>query len=61
MVMEASHVIGVGWERLVRGEGRGGTGVEGRREIGVVGVLEQHLAVSTRRGGLEVCEGRVVN
>ena len=60
MLVEASHVTGVGWQRLVRGEGRGGTGVEGR-EIGIVGVLEQHLAVSTGRGGLEVCEGRVVN
>jgi hypothetical protein len=64
-----SHVVGVRWEAFVERDGRCRATVEGTYRANVLGVLEGHLAVSTRRvgggrgdgGRMEVGEGRVVN
>jgi hypothetical protein len=69
MLEADSHVVGVRWQSFVERGGRCRTMVEGTGGTDVLGVLEEHLAVSTRVGGggrggrgrMEVGEGRVVN
>jgi hypothetical protein len=66
MVEAEGHVVGVRWQAFVKGDGRGRATVEGTSKTDVLGVLEEHLAVSARgvgggRGGMEVGESRVVN
>jgi len=69
MLEADSHVVGVRWQAFVKRDGRRLTTVEGISKTEVLGVLEEHLAVSARSvgggrgsaGGMEVGEGRVVN
>jgi hypothetical protein len=70
VVLEAGcHVVGVRWQSVVEGDGRGWAAVKGAGEVDVLGVLVQHLVVSAGsegggRGGtgrVELGKGGVVN
>lgn len=69
MLEAESDVVGVRRQALVKLDGRCRATVEGGGKMEVLGVLEGHLAVSTRRvcggrggaGRMEVGEGGVVN
>lgn len=70
VVQPNGHVVVMRWQALVKGGGRGWAAVQGSSKERVMGVLVQHLVVSTGRswgrgeGGMrgeELGEGRVVN
>lgn len=70
MLQADRDIAGMRWQAWERIGGRGWTAVKGASDEGVMGVVVQHLVVSTdvvgggggeRMGGEELEEGRVVN